>query len=386
MEVMRTFEYRLYPNKDQARLLMACLIESRHLYNQMLADSKQHYQEHGTFLLKDDLTARFKGRGGAHVPASTVQMLADRLDKAFKRFFARKERGEKGGFPRFKTPNRWHSIQLRQHKTDFSLAPDGKHLSVPKKLGTSLKIKLHRPLEGRPHTCHLLHRADGHWYALIVCEAEPQTEHAPAGCSHPDIGIDVGLKVFLADSEGRTVENPRFFRTSQQTLRRKQRQVCRRKPGSKRRKKAARSTAHTHLKIKRQRRDFHFKVAKAYSEQYQQIAVEKLNIDGMVKNHHLAKSILDASWGAFLDILEAKAENAGHRVIRVNPCFTTQACSHCGERMQKSLSVRTHICTCCGFVADRDVNAAKNILQKAGAQPSGTVSDGSPGELRSPQL
>jgi IS605 OrfB family transposase len=130
---------------------------------------------------------------------------------------------------------------------------------------------------------------------------------------------------------------------------------------------------------KRQRRDFHFKVAKAYSEQYQQIAVENLNIDGMVKNHHLAKSILDASWGAFLDILEAKAENAGHRVIRVNPRFTSQACSRCGELIHKSLSVRTHICTSCGFVADRDVNAAQNILHKAGAQPSGTVSGGESG-------
>ena len=110
------------------------------------------------------------------------------------------------------------------------------------------------------------------------------------------------------------------------------------------------------------------------------------NICGMVKNHDLAKSISDASWGAFLDILEAKAENAGHQVIRVNPRFTTQACSNCGELIQKSLSVRTHICTSCGFVADRDVNAAKNILFKARAWPSGTVSVGSPGELRSPCL
>ena len=114
--------------------------------------------------------------------------------------------------------------------------------------------------------------------------------------------------------------------------------------------------------------------------------MEDLNIGGMLKNQHLAKSISDASWGAFLDILEAKAANAGHQVMRVNPRFTSQKCHQCGEIVQKSLSVRTHICPCCGYVADRDVNAAKNILAKARAWPSGTVSAGSPVELRSPQL
>jgi putative transposase len=362
---MRTFEYRIYPNKAQAKALMGCLIESRHLYNEMLAASKEHYEQTGKFLMKYDLTAQFRGRGGEHVPASTVQMLADRLDKTFKRFFALRELGEQGGFPRWKSPNRWHSIQLRQHKTDFSLAPDGKHLSLPKKLGGSIKIKLHRPLEGTPKTAHLVRRADGHWYALIVCETEPHNEHAPSTCEHPDVGIDVGLKSFLTDSEGHTTENPRYYRTSQKTLRRKQRTIARRKKGSKRRRKAAKSTAQTHLKIKRQRRDFHYKVAKQYTENYHHLAVEQLNIDGMVKNHHLAKSIMDASWGAFLAILEVKAESAGHQVIRVNPRYTSQKCYRCGEMVQKSLSVRTHICPSCGYVEDRDVNAAKNILKVA---------------------
>ena len=95
---------------------------------------------------------------------------------------------------------------------------------------------------------------------------------------------------------------------------------------------------------------------------------------------------MDASWGAFLDILEDKAGCAGHRVIRVNPRFTSQKCHKCAEIVQKSLSVRSHVCPLCGYVADRDVNAAKNILSKARSWPSGTVSDGSPVELRSPAL
>src|SRR6266700_3625713 len=362
---MRTFEYRLYPNKDQSRLLMACLAESRIIYNGMLETIKAQCEQDGTFPSKYELEAAFKGQG-EHVPATTVQMLADRLSKSLKRFLAAKKNDIPGvGFPRFKKPNRWHSIQLRQYGKDCYLHENKKHLIVPKKLGHFLKIKLHRPIEGTPKTVHLVLRADGHWYALIVCETEPQNEHLPSICEHADVGIDVGLKSFLTDSEGKFVENPRFYRTSAATLRRKQRMMYRRKKGSKRRRKAARSTAHTHLKIKRQRRDFHSKTAKSYAEQYQVIAVEKLSILNMVQNHSLAKSILDASWGAFLDILEARAENAGHQVVRVNPRFTSQKCYNCGEIVQKSLSVRTHLCPFCGYLADRDVNAAKNILKRA---------------------
>src|SRR5207249_6924379 len=112
---------------------------------------------------------------------------------------------------------------------------------------------------------------------------------------------------------------------------------------------------------------------------------EDLQITNMAKNHHLAKSIMDASWSAFLNILSDKAERAGHCVRRVNPRFTSQKCHQCGEVVQKSLSVRTHICPFCGYIADRDVNAAQNILLQAGARPSGTVFDGSAVELRSPR-
>lgn len=362
---MRTFEYRLYPNKKQYGLLIQCLSESRSMYNAMLETIKMQYEQDETFPGKYDLEAQFKGQG-EHVPATTVQMLADRLNKSLKRFLAAKKNAIAGiGFPRFKKPNQWHSIQLRQYGKDCYLHEDKKHLLVPKKIGHFLKIKLHRPIEGTAKTVHLVLRADGHWYALIVCETQPPIEHVSSQCSHPAIGIDVGLKSFLTDSEGNTVENPRFYRTSQRTLRRKQRTLCRRKKGSHRQRKAAKNVAKTHLKIDRQRRDHHFKGAKQYADHYSRIAVEDLAITNMVKNHHLSKSILDASWGQFLDILEEKAERAGHQVIRVNPRFTSQKCYQCGEIVQKSLSVRTHVCPFCGFVVDRDVNAAKNILERA---------------------
>ena len=370
---MRTFEYRLYPTRQQESLLMQCLVESRNLYNEMLGATKKQYEESGKFLFKYDLNKLFAGRSGEHVPASTVQCLADRLDKALRRFLARKEFDEKVGFPRFKKPNQWHSIHLRQFEGVFDFSLDNRYLIVPKKLGRNIKIKMHRPIEGLPKTCHLVLRADRHWYALIVCDVE-ETKECEDGCKHKEIGIDVGLKTFLTDSDGETVVNPRFFRKAQKTLRIKQRKICRRKKGSKRRQKAARCAAKTHLKIERQRRDFHFKVVKKYVDKFKLIAVEGLNIEGMVKNRCLAKSIMDAGWGQFISILKDKAESAGHQVVEVNPAYTSQECWKCGEIVQKSLSVRTHICPHCGYVADRDVNAAKNILaraKRAGAQPSG---------------
>lgn len=149
----------------------------------MLEMVKTHYEHNKIFPNKNELEQAFKGRAH-HVPATTLQCLTDRFSKALKRFLACKELGIACGFPRFKKPNRWHSLQLRQYgneknRRDVMLASDGKHLLVPKKLGTSLKIKLHRPLEGTPKTAHLVLRADGHWYALIVCEMEPTNEHEP---------------------------------------------------------------------------------------------------------------------------------------------------------------------------------------------------------------
>src|SRR5438034_8756232 len=140
VDTMRTFEYRLYMNKEQARLLMACLAESRQIYNSMLEMVIQQYEGQGSFPSKYDLEHAFKGQGREHVPATTVQMLADRLTKSLKRFLAAKANDIPGiGFPRFKNPNRWHSIQLRQYGKDVYLHEDRKHLIVPKKLGHFLK-------------------------------------------------------------------------------------------------------------------------------------------------------------------------------------------------------------------------------------------------------
>lgn len=287
----KTYEYRLYPNRKQHRLLLSTLAGSRLIYNEMLEGVKSHYDATGKFLSRYELTRRFKGRGGEHVHQTTVQTLADRLDKALKRFFRRRELG--AGFPRFKSPNRWHSIQLRQYGRgrDVFLDPETKRLHVPRKLGSRLKVKQHRPLEGTPKTAHLVLRADGRWYVLIVSDLGK----APEKRDGEAIGLDVGLKHFVADSDGGMVENPRCFRKAHKRLRRAQRKTCRRKKGSSRRRKASRQAAKQHLKVARQRKDHAHKTTRKYVDRYAFIAVEDLRVENMLKNHSLAKAIADAS-------------------------------------------------------------------------------------------
>jgi putative transposase len=231
--MLKTFEYRLHPTRRQREQLMACLMESRRLYNEMLESVREHYGQTGSFLFEYSLTTRFKGRGGEHIPATTVQTLARRLDKAIRRYLSRRELGQKVGFPRFKSANRWHSIRLRQYGKSRDVWLEDGRLRVPGKLGKSIKVKQHRPLEGTPKTAHLVLRADGKWYVLVVCEFlvdAPPTKDGPA------IGLDVGLRVFLTDSEGDTIRNPHHYRRSQKKLRRKQRKLCRCNKGSSRKK------------------------------------------------------------------------------------------------------------------------------------------------------
>ena len=363
----KTFEYRLFLSRSQHAKLLSCLAESRHLYNEMLEMLKAHYDRSGNFLSRYELMYHFKGRGGEHVPQTTVQTLADRLHKALKRFFRRKELRCKVGFPRFKSANRWHSIRLRQYGRgrDVFLDSQTKRLHVPKKLGARLKVKQHRPLQGTPKTAHLVLRADGHWSVLIVCDIG----EAPEKREGDAIGLDLGLTHFVADSEGSVVENPRCFKKSQNRLRRAQRKAARRKKGSHRRRKASKQAAKQHLKIARQRKDHAHKTARSYVERYAFIAVEDLRVQNMLRNRHLARAIADASWSAFTNILALKAEEVGVRVVEVSSRFTSQRCFACGETVRKSLSVRTHMCESCGYVADRDLNAAQNIL-RAGMRPS----------------
>ena len=207
----------------------------------------------------------------------------------------------------------------------------------------------------------ILRRADGYSVHFGV-DAFRQIEHVETGSV---VGIDMGLKVFYADSNGNTVENPRHYRKAEKKLKRLHRQVSRKQKKSKNRKKARQHLAKASLKVQRQREDFARKTANALVSSHDLIAYEHLQIGNLVKNRKLAKSIHDAAWGQFLNWVKAYGIMHDVPVVAVAPQYTSQDCSGCGECVKKTLSTRTHVCPSCGLVLDRDENAARNILAKA---------------------
>jgi putative transposase len=187
-----------------------------------------------------------------------------------------------------------------------------------------------------------------------------------------ETGIDVGLQVFLVTADGLVGDHPRHLREAEQALKQADRRVSRRQKGSRRRKKAVALRARKHQKVRRQRRDGHHQAALLLVREYDTIYLEDLQVRNLVRNRHLAKSIADASWAQFRTILASTAACAGTRVVAVPAHFTSQDGSGCGERVPKSLRVRTHVCPCCGLVLDRDENSALNIL-RAGQARQGAV-------------
>src|SRR5262249_30254660 len=220
-------------------------------------------------------------------------------------------------------------------------------------------VRWSRQVVGTIKTVTISHEADG-WYVCCSC-AEVSVQPLPlTGC---ETGVDVGLKGFLITAEGESIENPRPYRKSEQSLVKAPKLVSRRQKGSQRRNKARKLLAKKYQKVRRQRQDFHQKVALYLVRHYDALYLEDLRVANRVRNHHLAKSISDAGWAAFRTTLAYKAACAGKQVLLVTPAYTSQDCSACSERVKTSLSVRTHVCPSCGFTAARDHNAALNILR-----------------------
>jgi putative transposase len=292
------------------------------------------------------------------------QAAADRAWAAISRFYdnCRNHKPGEKGYPHYQHDCR--SVEYKQ--TGWRLEPDGRHITFTDgcQIGR-LRLVGTRSIETFPlkrlKRVRLIRRADGYFVQIMV-QAERRVQHVPTG---KETGIDLGLKEFLTDSEGKTVANPRHLRKAEKKLKRLHRRLSRTQKHSSGRKKARKQLAKGYLKVTRQREDFARKTANALVTSHDLIAFEKLRIANLVKNRKLAKSISDASWGRFLLWLQYYGAIHDIPVIGVEPAYTTQDCSACGARVKKSLSIRTHICRSCGMVLDRDHNAARNIFAKS---------------------
>ena len=357
----RTFRYRIYPTKAQSKCFITALILTRELYNAALQERIGAWKLQSVSVSKYDqhnqLPAIRKERADvANISIVVLRGALNRLDKAFKNFFRRcKSSDKKPGFPRFKSASQWNSLIVEDLDKKSPIVAGGKRLKIP--LLGKIKLNLHRPLEGRPRKMSIKLEKDGKWHVFIVCDS---IEQKPLTATGSSVGIDLGLSTFVATSDGEMFENPRPLKHAKLLLERAQRRVSHRKKGSKRRKKAVRILAKHHAHVANIRRENHILVAKSLVAKYDTICVEDLNVKGLADGM-LAKSVSDAGWGNFLHWLDVKAESAARQVIRVDPRYTSQKCSSCGNIVKKSLAVRVHDCKQCGLILDRDVNAAINV-------------------------
>lgn len=368
--VIRTYKYRLCPNRGQAETLDFLLWQMRTVYNDALNERRWAWERSRRRVTYPQQWARFKQARQLFpdtiglLNASSTQQMLRRLHKAYAAFFRRLKAGETPGYPRFKSRSRFKSVEYRYG--DGCKLNDN-HLYI-QRVG-DIKIKLHRPIPQGATIKHVvLKHSVGRWYVCLMLEM-PAPKPRPR--SAKQVGIDVGLLHLLALSDGQKVENPRWLCESLGKLRVAQRRVARRRKGSKRWRKACRQVARLHEKIANQRRDFWHKTTQQLVDRYDLMAIEELDLRFMTRNGRLSLAAHDASLGLFRQLLAYKAEDAGTHIIAVDPKGTSQACSACGAVVHKSLSVRVHSCADCGFTTDRDVNAARNILSKAGTRPSG---------------
>jgi putative transposase len=373
--MLKAFRYRLYPTRKQAEALKGQLDGHRWLYNHALAERKDSYEKTGKGVSYNTQAVslpklRLENPNLALCNYSSLQQTLRRLDKAFKTFFRRVQTGEEEpGYPRFKPFTRFNTISYATLGDGCQIKENRLYLQ---NVGC-IKVKWHRPVEGKVKTLSVTRR-NGKWYISFAVDYEPK----PLPKTGKEVGIDVGLKAFLTTNDGGQVGNPKYLRKSEKQLVKAQKRLSRRlilnegekKKESNRRRKARILLAKKHEHVTNQRLDFCHKVAYSLVKGYDGFAVETLNIKGMVKNRHLSKSIYDASWGMFLSVLKGKAESAGRWYREVPSNGTSQKCSNCGEVVSKSLAVRTHVCSFCGLVLDRDLNAAKNILNRARTGPS----------------
>jgi putative transposase len=371
----RTFQYRLYPTSRQATALGEMLRDHCDLYNAALQERRDAYRMRGTPIrygmqsgqLKDIRNADPLGQG--RWSFSSQQQTLRRIDKAFAAFFSRVKRGEKPGYPRFRSSRRFDTVT-------FVDGDGGKWLDNTIRVqGVGcIKVKLHRPVRGIVKQFSIT-RQGRHWYVNVICVDVPVQPKPFTGAV---VGLDRGVTHLVADSDGRFVDNIRPLKTAAGRLVAAQRDLARKKRKSHRRHRAVARVAALHRKVSNVRRNHLHKVARSYVDAYDLIVVEDLKVKNMTRSASgiveepgtnvaqksgLNRSILDAGWGVLLELIRQKAEEAVVEVIEVNPRNTSRTCHACGHVAAGNRNGETFRCQGCGHCAHADTNAAQNILR-----------------------
>lgn len=356
----RIFKYRLYPTRQQSEGLTFQLEEARSLYNAALQERRDAWKMQGKHVSYVKQAAQLKDiRDGGYLQLAnygSAQAILRRVNDNVEKFFRAIKRGEKAGYPRFKSAARFSSFS-------FPVFGDGCQFTDVGRLRIQgvgpIKIKLHRPIAGQIRQL-ILKRDNGKWYACFIILVEGKICIA-----RPDaVGVDLGLHSFVALSTGELVDNPHNWRVGHARLRRSERRVARRNKASFGRRKALVFFRNAHARTKNRRIDFQHKLSRRLADSYSVIAVEDLGIIPLARGK-LALGIADAAWGSFLEKLAYKVEETGGVLVRVNPRGTSQVCSQCltPPDVRKTINDRVHHCSHCGLTLDRDVNAARNILR-----------------------
>jgi len=354
------FKYRCYPTRPQAEFLTGELRDACSLYNAAKQERDDAWKTCRKSINYYDQANQLKAMraDGCLTLAnfSCCQDVLRRVDKTYQAFYARVKRGDKPGFPRYRSTRHYDSITFPSYGDGCRLLPNGK-LRVQG--AGHIKVNLHRPLEGAVKTVTVKREA-GRWFVCFSVERDV----SPLPTSDRATGMDVGLNSFAVLADGTEIQNPRHYRNAQARLRRCQRKVARRKKGGNRRRKAVRLLQRANVHVRNQRADFQHKLSRQLVAEYGVIAVEDLNVKGLAGGM-LAKSVHDAGWSQFIHMLSYKAESAGRRVIEVDPRGTSQFCT-CGAGVRKTLADRWHDCPVCGLSASRDHVSAQVILQRSG--------------------
>ena len=361
--MLKSFVYRLYPNKEQEILLAKHFGCNRFIYNWALNLRKESYEQSGKTISKFELNKMVTQLAKKEeyswlqeVLSQSLQQSIQNLDTAYIKFFK-----EKTGFPKFKSKKTHrHSYRIPQNvKINF----EEHKVFLPKIKWVNIRVD--REFEGLIKSATVKQLPSGKYFVSILVEdgkdyqTKKKIEHANA------VGIDLGIKDFAILSDGTKIENPKFLRTKEQRLKVLQKRLSRKQKGSNNRNKQRIKVAKLHEKITNERKDFLQKLTtKLVKEsQFDTFCLENLNVSGMMRNHKLAKSIAEVSWYQFIELLKYKCEWYGKNLVQIGQFEpSTKTCSHCGyKNTELTLKDREWICPVCNTYHDRDINAAINI-------------------------